>query len=675
MTKPNSTPNHLIHEKSQYLLSHAYNPVNWYPWGEEAFAKAKKEDKMIFLSIGYATCHWCHVMERESFEDESTAKLLNEYFVSIKLDREERPDIDKIYMDAIQAMSGQGGWPLNIFLTPEKHPVAGGTYFPPVPKYGRRSFQDICKFMQSLWTQERERALNAAKDLMSYLLGSKERETSNEFPSSQIFAESIEKFESVFDFKQAGFLTNSSNKFPPSLNMEFLLHEHSLTASKICLLMVCETSIAMRLGGIYDQIGGGLCRYSTDHEWLVPHFEKMLYDNSLFISVLAKTYQLSLNPFFLESALDTISYIERDLLEAGGGISSAEDADSEGVEGKFYVWEFSELKEILKEDFDFYERLWNFTPEGNFEEKNILHETYTFQNSKILKSNSEKIKIQRGKEYLLSVRNERIRPLKDTKILTSWNCLYVQSLLDVYDSNLEAVYLEKAIRTFGFLEKNLWADQMLYRRFRDGEQKFLGTLSDYAEWIFASLRLFTYTFEKKYWAYAMDAMKILDSEFLTESGVYYESSSKSQDLIRRSIESYDGVEPSGNSTMVLVFHFLYSLGLGEYQKKGESILKYFQTDLERNPLAHSRMLLGLRKFMDLPKQLLFVHEDAFSIPKKTREQWNRDFYPYLKLLIPKSKLVDLQLLFPILQNKDLPDGKKGILFECQNGVCNLPEIF
>ncbi|EMO75364.1 PF03190 family protein, partial [Leptospira kirschneri str. 200801925] len=373
--EPNSrNPNRLSKEKSPYLQQHSYNPVDWFPWGEEALTKAKDQDKLIFLSVGYATCHWCHVMEKESFENQSIADYLNSHFVSIKVDREERPDIDRIYMDALHAMEQQGGWPLNMFLTPEGQPITGGTYFPPESRYGRKGFLEVLNIIQKVWTEKRSELIAAASELSQYLKDSGESRAKEkqeaDFPPENCFDSGFLLYENYYDSQFGGFKTNQVNKFPPSMGLGFLLRYYHSSGNPNALEMVENTLLAMKRGGIYDQIGGGLCRYSTDPRWLVPHFEKMLYDNSLFLEILAEYSLVSKKISAKSFALDIVSYLHRDMRMDGGGICSAEDADSEEEEGLFYIWDLEEFREVCGEDSSLLEKFWNVTKEGNFEGKN-----------------------------------------------------------------------------------------------------------------------------------------------------------------------------------------------------------------------------------------------------------------------------------------------------------------
>ncbi|HNC00339.1 MAG TPA: thioredoxin domain-containing protein, partial [Leptospiraceae bacterium] len=556
----NRKPNRLIEEKSPYLLQHAYNPVDWYPWCEEAFEKAKREDKIVILSIGYATCHWCHVMEKESFEDERTAEIMNRDFVAIKVDREERPDIDKIYMDALHAMDQQGGWPLNMFLTPDKKPVAGGTYFPPVQKYGRKSFTEILAIIKNVWDTRKQELIDSSEAIASYL--QKENLADNPdltLPPDTAFSSAYQMYDRFFDDTYYGFKTNMVNKFPPSMGLSFLLFHYHITKETKALHMVEKTLMAMKRGGIYDQIGGGLCRYATDGRWLVPHFEKMLYDNSLFIEALRECYQVTQNPFYKEVVYDIVKYIRRDMTLKEGVIASAEDADSEGEEGKFYLWSLEEFRSICKEDSEVLEKFWNVTEEGNFEEKNILNETFDIDFIKENNLNREEFQsiVQRNKEKLLDVRAKRIRPLRDDKVLTSWNCLYLKAITGAAIAFGDKSLLADAIQIFDFIQKNLFNENCrLLRRYRTGESKILAYLTDYAELTLASIYLYKATYDLKYIKTAAGLAEETIRLFQSEKGVFYDTGIDGEALIRRSIDAYDGVEPSGNSSMAHAFNFL-----------------------------------------------------------------------------------------------------------------------
>jgi len=429
--------NKLVHEKSPYLLQHAHNPVDWHPWGNEAFEKAKNEDKLLLVSIGYATCHWCHVMERESFEDPELAAYLNAHFVPVKVDREERPDVDKIYMDSLHALGQQGGWPLNMFVTPEGKPVTGGTYFPPKPLYGRKSFRELLETLASIWKNEREKIFSTADQLTAHLK-QKAVSTAGGHPELNWEAEeqAVTQFRDSFDSRHGGFKQQQQNKFPPSMGLMLLLRHFHRTGNEHSLEMVEKTLQKMFAGGIYDQLGGGLSRYSTDYEWLVPHFEKMLYDNSLFVWALIETFQITKNPLYETAVRDVLTYVARDMTSPEGAFFSAEDADSEGVEGKFYVWSKAEILEILgPENGELACAFWDITENGNFEGNNIPNRPRSDEDVAEqfrITTDEMRIQLRTAREKLMAVRSKRVRPLLDDKVLTSWNALMISAFAIIY---------------------------------------------------------------------------------------------------------------------------------------------------------------------------------------------------------------------------------------------------
>ncbi|WP_167884468.1 thioredoxin domain-containing protein [Leptospira ilyithenensis] len=672
----NQKPNKLIHEKSPYLLQHAYNPVHWFPWGEEAFAKAKREDKVILLSIGYSTCHWCHVMERESFEDENTATILNQYFVSIKLDREERPDIDKIYMDALHAMGQQGGWPLNLFLTPEKEPILGGTYFPPEARYGRKGFKEVLQLVANAWQNQKSELEQAAKDLADHLRDSERKNAGESLPSTDVFERTYQMFSRVYDPIFFGFKMNQQNKFPPSMSLSYLIDYSYFFENPHALEIAYNTAYAMKKGGIYDQVGGGLCRYATDHEWLVPHFEKMLYDNSLFLTALAKLYQTTQDPFFRFAIQDIIGYYRRDMTLPDGGIASAEDADSEGEEGKFYIWSLEEFDEIVSDPW--VKELWNVTEEGNFEGHTILNEiisgTNPFQ-TKMEISESKGKSLQEAKGKLLSRRSERIRPLRDDKIITSWNCLYIRSLILSSQATGDNTYLEDAVRIYSFIDKNLRdKDGFLYRRFREGEARFQGNLTDYAEFTYSSLLLFQETANIQYFRNAKSTLKIIEAYFASEAGVYYESISTNTDLIVKTVEGYDGVEPSGNSTMAHVFLLLSGFGVdaGFHWDKAKNIFSYFKKELSENSTSYSFMLDAYLKWSKGPTEVAVIYKkengsEAEEIKKALSSYLNPNV---VWVVMEEEDAKKYANEIPLLEYRTGGDSHQ--VYVCKNLVCETP---
>ena len=668
-------PNQLIQEKSPYLLQHAYNPVNWYPWGEEAFHKATQENKPVLLSIGYSTCHWCHVMERESFEDIITAEILNEYFVAIKVDREERPDIDRIYMDALQAMDQQGGWPLNMFLTPDKVPFAGGTYYPPEPRYGRKSFKEVLHLIREAWVSRKDEIFNAGNNLVKFLNSIEESDEIQYLPSVKSFENAFLIYKNYFDTTYFGFKTNPKYKFPPSLGLIFLLNYYNINKEKYALEMVEKTIIAMKRGGIYDQLGGGICRYSTDHFWLVPHFEKMLYDNCLFLRLLVETYSHTKNEIYKEFAYDIIRYLDRDLKLSSGGVCSAEDADSEGKEGIYYLWEYDEIKKILGEDSGTILEYWNISPEGHFDGYNILHESLNKSKSLIEIENQQswKLNLENIKEKLLKLRSKKVRPMRDDKILTSWNCLYISAVSLAGRIFQDRDLISSAEKTYQFISNNLITPEgRLLRRWREGEAKVNAFLSDYAEYALSSIELYQSTLKHDYLINANLTMERAIHLFSSEKGIFYDTGVDSEKLIRRSIDYHDGVEPSGNSTISIVLQKLTMFGfsVNQYLNKTESIFKYLKKEIESRPLGVSNLLQSYQMYLLEKKEIVLLCKEESKISIQIREFFLNSNLSSISFVyfIPKTETVNS--IIPIL------DGKKLIgemtLYICSYGVCDNP---
>ncbi|MHC4861286.1 MAG: thioredoxin domain-containing protein, partial [Planctomycetota bacterium] len=503
--------NRLAKESSPYLLQHAHNPVDWYPWGEEAFEKARKEDKPVFLSIGYSTCHWCHVMERESFENEETAALLNEHFVAIKVDREERPDVDNVYMAAVQALSGHGGWPLSVFLTPEGKPFWGGTYFPPEDRFGRPGFKSVLVQIAGAWREKREEVLEGAERLTQFVADLNVT-VKGAALDEKTLANGVDEFASRFDSRRGGF--ESAPKFPRTHSLSFLLRQHARTGDAQVLAMVEKTLAEMARGGIYDHVGGGFHRYSTDPLWLVPHFEKMLYDQALVARASLEAYQVTGKPVYADLARDVFRYVLRDMTDEKGGFYSAEDADSEGVEGKFYVWTRDEILEVLGEaDGELFAKVYDVKADGNFREEasgeetgtNILHlERPLEETAGELGTDAAGLakRLAPMREKLFAVRERRIHPLKDDKILTDWNGLMIGTLAYAGRTLDEPRYTEAARKAADFLLTTMVSDGRLLHRYRGGQASILAFLDDHAFLTLGLLDLYEATFEERWLAEA-----------------------------------------------------------------------------------------------------------------------------------------------------------------------------
>ena len=673
--------NRLIHEKSPYLLQHAYNPVDWYPWGDEAFDLAKKSNKPLMVSIGYATCHWCHVMERESFEDPNTAELINRYFVPVKVDREERPDVDSIYMKAVQALGQQGGWPLNVFVTPDGIPFYGGTYFPPVGRYNLPSFSDVLNFLHNTWENEQDKVAKQGKALIDYLRQTTEQDTSSEKGTVDTLGfhgedRATELYEQFYDHLNHGFKFQQQNKFPPSMGLSLLLRNHHRTGKAKSLQMVEATLCAMKHGGIYDQIGGGLSRYSTDYRWLVPHFEKMLYDNALFVTALAEAFQVTGNDQYRDFANDIFEYIDRDMTHPDGGFYSAEDADSEGVEGKFYVWKQEEIESLLdRQTASIALAFYNVTPPGNWEGNNILHVTRgpeTLAREMSLPVEMVTDALDRARATLLETRSQRIRPLLDDKVLTSWNGLMIGAMARAGRAFGDTDRVQKAERALQFILDNLESlESRLLRRWREGEARYKGYLFDYTSIAHACCELYEATFNPRYLSKARDLMQTVEDLFQSETGAYYETPSDGEDLIVRQISGYDGVEPSGNSNAAMVLLKLAGwLADPEYERRAERVFLAFYDDVSEYGLNSSFMMQALHLYAAGLKEVAIVGARGDNNTEAFLEVAQKRFFPNAVFAFawdddPAKDAV------PLLAGKTSVGGKTTA-YVCSHGACQAP---
>lgn len=546
--------NSLAQESSPYLLQHAHNPVNWYPWGPAAFEKAKQEQKPVLVSIGYAACHWCHVMERESFEDEAVAAIMNEHFVNIKVDREERPDLDHIYMDAVQALTGSGGWPLNVFLTPEKKPFYGGTYFPPQRAFNRASWTEVLTAVSEAYQNNKANIEQQAAQLTTHLQNTYAAPLAGkEAPAigRQQLAAALEQIMQLADTEWGGF--GKEPKFPQTFTLNFLLaygaqHQHAPGLEQAFLSLD-----KMAQGGIYDQVGGGFARYATDREWLVPHFEKMLYDNALLVNSFAQAYQLTKKDAYRQVIEETLAFAERELQHPEGGFYSALDADSEGEEGKFYVWTYNEVQAILGADAPLFCEFFNITPAGNWEGKNILWIPVPLQNlaeKKGIAAAALKQVIEAGKKQLLQARSKRVRPLLDDKILLSWNALMNQAYSYAFAATGNLQYRAMAEKNMAFLLKAFAVAEGLCHTWKNGQPRHPAFLDDYASLIAALISLGQVTANTDYWqkaaVFAATALKIFGDE---GSPLLFFTAAGQTDVLLRKKEVYDGATPSGNALM------------------------------------------------------------------------------------------------------------------------------
>ena len=550
--------NRLLQETSPYLLQHAHNPVDWYPWGDAAFEKAKSENKPVLVSIGYSTCHWCHVMERESFENEEVAAFMNEHFVNIKVDREERPDVDSIYMEAVQMISGgHGGWPLNCFLLPDRRPFYGGTYFPPSQAHGRSSWMMVLNNIRNAFANRPEEVKAQADKLMNYI-----SDADNYFLSSietkeqTIEADTIHNcflaLSNNFDESSGGF--GHAPKFPSTMSLRFCLNHYHFGKNEEAMQQLQLSLDAMIYGGIYDQLGGGFSRYTVDKDWLVPHFEKMLYDNALLVGLLSDTYKITKKTLYKETVEESFDWLSREMTNTEGGFYSALDADSEGVEGKFYVWSKSEIDMILKADSPLFCEFYDVTEVGNWEHRNILNRPQSFAGFTAKKGLSEdafKALMKNCRDKLMTERDKRIRPGLDDKILLAWNALMCTASCKAYEAFGEAKYKAVALSNIEFIcDKFIMNDATVLHDYKNGKAKTGGFLDDYAYLIEALIAVYEICFDKKYLKTALKLSEVVMDEFYDPAdSLFFYSSKKQQDLIIRKKDLYDNAMPSGNSTM------------------------------------------------------------------------------------------------------------------------------
>lgn len=606
--------NHLKNQTSPYLLQHADNPVEWYPWGEEAFARARMEDKPVFLSIGYSTCHWCHVMAHESFEDDQVAKILNRYFISIKVDKEERPDIDSIYMSVCQAFTGSGGWPTTIFLTPDQKPFFAGTYFPKTAKYGQIGLVDLLLEVQEKWQTDRNLLIQSAEEMVSFLTGQAQTSrgiSKSDINNSDVNAELMNKafdiYKRTFDKEYGGF--GKAPKFPTPHNLLFLMRYFEKNKVEEAMKMVDKTLFQMYRGGIFDHIGGGFSRYSTDPYFLVPHFEKMLYDNALLILAYCKAYQLTKKQVYLDVAKKTAAYILREMTSKEGGFYSAQDADSEGVEGKYYLLEPSEILGILGEETGReFNQYYDITEKGNFEGKNIPN---------LLQNNAMNKSFDASMPLIYEYRKNRYELHLDDKILTAWNGLMIAAMCHLYRVTGEETYLNAAVKAQEFIENNLCEENTLYVSYRKGTRGGKGFLDDYANEVFALLALYEATLNSSYLERAKSfCEKVITDFYDKEKDGFYLYGKENEQLILRPKETYDGAMPSGNAVMACnLVQLFYLTGEEQFEEFAGRQLGFLSAEARDYPAAHAMFLLALSDYIDSPAKITIVVKDGQKLDK------------------------------------------------------------
>ncbi|MEM2786517.1 MAG: thioredoxin domain-containing protein [Candidatus Nitrosotenuis sp.] len=661
--------NHLIHETSPYLLQHAHNPVDWYPWCEEALQKAKQENKPIFLSIGYSSCHWCHVMEHESFENEEIAKIMNENFVNIKVDREERPDLDDIYQKACQMATGQGGWPLSVFLTPDQKPFYVGTYFPILDSYGRPGFGSILLQLAQAWKEKPQDVKKAAENFMVNLQGADLVPTPTKLEKSILDEAAVNLFQ-IADNTYGGF--GSAPKFPNSSNLSFLLRYSKISKMSRFSEFVLKTLNKMARGGIFDQIGGGFHRYSTDARWLVPHFEKMLYDNALLPIVYAEAYQITNDQFYLDVIKKTLDFVLREMTSPRGGFYSALDADSEGEEGKYYVWSKKEIQEILGSDSDVFCLYYDVTDGGNYEGKTILNNNVAASTIAFHFGISEdKVRqlVEEGSKKLLEIRSKRARPALDDKILTSWNALMVSAFAKSYQVTDEKKYLKAAQNCLEFIEKNLISGTQVMRTYKNGHAKLNGYLEDYSYLINALIDVFEVTAEPKYLDLATNlANHTIDHFWDEKNNSFYFTADNHESLIIRPKSNYDLSMPSGNSVAANVLLKLYHLTQQQrFLEISVKTMETFALAVAENPFGFGYLLNTIYLYLEKPTEITLLN----LVNKKMVDSVTKKFLPEaIVVTVPTADKLTKLSKYPFFAGKEFTD--ETTVFICKNFNCSLP---
>lgn len=666
--------NRLIHQKSPYLLQHAHNPVSWYPWGEEAFQDAKEQDKPIFLSIGYATCHWCHVMERESFENVEVAQLMNETFINIKVDREELPEVDGLYMEFAQSMmAGAAGWPLNVILTPNLEPFFAATYLPPYSNHGYMGLVDLIQRINDLWSsEEKEKILNQAEKIVE-LFSHSVHTMGEEFPEEEQMQTTAELLYKMADPVYGGI--KGAPKFPIGYQYSFLMRYYKDVKDNRALFLVDRTLDMMHRGGIYDHLGGGFSRYSVDEKWLVPHFEKMLYDNAILVQSYLEAWQLMKKPIYKQVCQEILRYVLRDMTHPEGGFYSAEDADSEGHEGLFYTWPYEEVVKLLGEEGKEFCQFYDIKPEGNFEGRNILHTPSTLEEFAAqynLDAENLNLKFESQRHKLWQEREKRIHPLKDDKILSAWNGLMIYSLSEAGKAFQYEPYLQAAIRGARFIKKYLWKDGELLRRWRDGQEMFSGSLDEYAFMIRAVLSLFEANAGIEWLEWAIEMAQRLKERYKDEEGAFYQTDGTDKNLILRRCQFSDGAEPSGNAIHAENLLKLYQLTQEpDYLEQAEDVFQAVQEYLENYPLGYCYHVMDLQRYFDnkAPTLVIALNSDK-EYEKELKQTLYEQFIPH-KAVIWQNQDVDMEDLLPFIKDQ-IAQNDRTTLYICYEGVCQKP---
>lgn len=658
------TPNRLIHAKSPYLLQHAYNPVDWHEWNVDALMKARDTNRPILLSIGYSACHWCHVMEHESFSDESIAALMNRYFVCIKVDREERPDIDAIYMTAVQRMTGHGGWPMTLFLTPEGNPFYGGTYYPPEDRGRMPGFRRVLQSVHTAWLDREVQLRTAGTDMRNEIYTMLGVPVATHAITEQLISNAVQQLSVDFDASYGGF--GSAPKFPPAMTISFLLRHHQRTQSVQARHMATHTLDAMANSGLYDQLGGGFHRYSVDGEWQVPHFEKMLYDNGLLLTAYAEAFQVTRNPMYARICDETISWAMREMQHADGGFYSALDADSDGAEGTYYVWSAEELDALLQGDAGLVRSFYKVDTTPNFEHQYVLQrrsDVYTFATQ----TNTDEITldriIARAHRILLNARHQRTRPHCDTKIIASWNGLMIAGLATAGRYIGQIAWIDAAQRALDFVHTNMTHHELLYRIWKDGERgQTIGFLDDYANVADAALKLYTANGEPRNLEFAMNLARQIVARFYVESEQrMYDTSDLHEQLIVRPAERTDNATPSGTATAIDVLQRLSIINDEPYFAMiAEQLLASYTLLVERWPNGFGRILQAMEQSVTPSMEIVIAGSGSLT-------QYVHAHAPFNAIIVYAESNPDVTLC----KNKTTIHGNQTV-YVCRNYVCEAP---
>ncbi|MBI4633768.1 MAG: thioredoxin domain-containing protein [Deltaproteobacteria bacterium] len=671
----NTHTNRLAGETSPYLLQHAHNPVDWFPWGDEAFTKSQQENKPVLLSIGYSACHWCHVMERESFENEEIAAIMNEHYINIKVDREERPDLDGIYMQCVQMLTGQGGWPMTVFLTPDGVPFYGGTYFPPEDRQGIPGFQRVLLALSDAYRKNPGQIRQSAGVILQNLREINSAAQSGEAFSEAILESAFRKLSRNFDHRHGGF--GGAPKFPSAMSLSFFFRYSHRAKDKSAREMTELTLRKMAEGGIYDQVGGGFHRYTVDDHWLVPHFEKMLYDNALLVSLYVDAYQITKNPFYRQIAEDSLDYVIREMTGEDGEFYSTQDADSEGAEGKYYVWTEKEIKSILGEkEGELFCQYYGVTQPGNFEGGNILTGSRTYEQvAKRVGTTAEQVEefIRESKKKIRMAREARVKPYRDEKALAGWNGLMLSAFAKAARAWDRPDYLLVAEKNGDFMLTHLYREGKLLHSYKDGRAPLDGYLDDYACVIDSFIELYQSTFDFKWLKKATELAAVMIELFWDdENGAFFFTAKDHEKLIVRTKDFYDSATPSGNSLAALdLLKLAVVTGRDEYRVKAEHVFQNASTMAAESPSAFSQLLCALDYYFAGAKEIVLAGEKTAPSLGEFKKRVFRHYLPNAVVLFCDSGDKDMPLLIPSLQGKGPVHGKTAV-YVCENFTCKEP---